>query len=404
MRTLFSGEAFVHYGQIYVESGPDWCMPELEEAFAGQEAGLCGAGEPGALWLMTGLHTGNVGFTVEWHEGEPPLDSSWEEAVEVSFRPLSSQAALVQWAGEDSWDLDLQEIDYRVRYCATGMDEAREAEAGLDEGPAVVDRYLLQFWPSPPGPARLVRQTSSSAAYWHEYARELPPPPTPEERAEAERAARLEAERERVAAEKAAWGGWLPSENLRRVGGNVRRLVEFDAGLVHAIDTAGGDRQRAVARLAARRAYDVAGLAELDWAAPALAALDQGRPLPAPFDDRERVWDLINTDERVPQRTVRRAVPPGQEAPSRPSGSHGFEYLMGSLKTHAIALASSTGGPGTAPPVRMSQPHMAVPALLAAAEPDPLPAALETVYAAVTAYGEDYRRLLDEVWAVARGD
>ncbi|MEV0695923.1 hypothetical protein [Streptomyces sp. NPDC050388] len=46
------------------------------------------------------------------------------------------------------------------------------------------------------------------------------------------------------------------------------------------------------------------------------------------------------------------------------------------------------------PSLRMAQPHMALPALLGAAEADPLRAALDAVYAAVAAYGEDHRTLL----------
>ncbi len=176
MRTLFSGEVFVHYGQLSVESTPEGCGGGLAEPFAGQEGGLCGAAVPGGLFLTTGLHTGDVGFTVELHESEPSLDDSWEEIVEVPFRPLSSQVELLQWAGEDSWDLDLEEIDYRVRYCATGMEEAQRTEHILAEEPPVVDRYLLQFWPSPPRPARVVKQTTATAAHSHEWARKLPPP------------------------------------------------------------------------------------------------------------------------------------------------------------------------------------------------------------------------------------
>ncbi|ATW52222.1 hypothetical protein CGZ69_35145 [Streptomyces peucetius subsp. caesius ATCC 27952] len=55
------------------------------------------------------------------------------------------------------------------------------------------------------------------------------------------------------------------------------------------------------------------------------------------------------------------------------------------------------------PSLRMSQPHMAVPALLGAAEADPLQAALDAVYAAVATYGEDYRTLLREVWSACQG-
>ncbi|MEU7042818.1 hypothetical protein AB0A77_17370 [Streptomyces varsoviensis] len=400
MRTLFRYEVFVHYGQIYVESDPEGSISGMPEAFEGQESGLCGAAVPGSLFLTTGLHTGHVGFTVELHESEPALDDSWEEVVETSFRPLASTVELMQWAGEARWDLDLEEVDYRVRYCAVGMEEAQKLETILADEPQIVDRYLLQFWPSPPRPARVVRQTTAIAAHSHEYARKLPPPPTPEERAEAERVAQQEAERKRSEAEKAAWGGRLPSEALRQVGGNVQGLMRFDAGLVHAIDGAGADRQRVVARLAARRAYDVTGLAELDWVVPALAALDEGRPLPAPFDDRERVWELVDSDERVPARLIERATPPGLKGLESSSSSRGVQYLIGPLRERAIAATRASAAPA---PIRMSQSHMAVPALFAAAGPDPLQAALDAVYAAVTAYGAGHPDLLREVWAAVRG-
>ncbi|WP_424852467.1 hypothetical protein [Streptomyces sp. SAI-170] len=68
----------------------------------------------------------------------------------------------------------------------------------------------------------------------------------------------------------------------------------------------------------------------------------------------------------------------------------------------AAALIESSGALGTTSytgGLRLSQPHMALPALLAAAEPDPLRAALDAVHAAVTAYGEDYPSLLAEVRA-----
>jgi len=173
MRRPVDAEVFVHYGQIYVESDPDSFGPDLAEAFAGQSAGLCGAAIPGALWLTTGLHTGDVGFTVEVHDHAPPLDPAWEDVVEVSFRPVSGSSALVQWAGEDSWELDLEETNYRVRYCAKGMDEANRQDTRLDDEP-LLDCYLLQFWPAPPTPDLVLKQTSAIATYWHDYARKQP--------------------------------------------------------------------------------------------------------------------------------------------------------------------------------------------------------------------------------------
>ena len=84
---------------------------------------------------MTGLHTGNFGFTVEVHDEVAPLDLDWEDVVEVSFRPVSGSSALVQWGGEACWDLGLEETDYRVRYCAKGMDEANRRDTRMDDEP-----------------------------------------------------------------------------------------------------------------------------------------------------------------------------------------------------------------------------------------------------------------------------
>lgn len=170
MRRPVTGEVYVHYGQIYVESDPDSSTPDLSEVFAGQSGGLCGAAVPGSLWLHTGLHTGNVGFAVEVHDEAPPLDPVWEDVVEVSFHPLSERTSLVQWAGEAAWDLDLARTDYRVRYCARGMDDGYERDTRIAKEPQA-DSYLLQFWPAPPRPDRVIRQTSQNAAYWHRHAR-----------------------------------------------------------------------------------------------------------------------------------------------------------------------------------------------------------------------------------------
>ncbi|KAA5829206.1 hypothetical protein F1721_26435 [Saccharopolyspora hirsuta] len=162
-RTLFDGEVPVHYGQVYVESGGEYL--DLQKSLAGQRNGLLGAAEPGGLFLITGLHTGDVGFTVELHEQAPPLDDTWEEIVEASYQP-AGDASLVSWGGEASWPLDLTETDYRARYSALRMDEANELDTRLNDEP-LVDRYLLQLWPAPPAPDRILKQTSDIAAYWH---------------------------------------------------------------------------------------------------------------------------------------------------------------------------------------------------------------------------------------------
>ena len=90
MKVLVSGEVDVDYGQIFVESERGEC--DLHDAFAGQEGvGLCGGGTGGMLFLLTGLHNGGVGFTAELHESRPALDETWEEIVEIPFRPVSEE-------------------------------------------------------------------------------------------------------------------------------------------------------------------------------------------------------------------------------------------------------------------------------------------------------------------------
>ncbi|MFG2907508.1 hypothetical protein ACGF13_20910 [Kitasatospora sp. NPDC048286] len=429
VRRPVDGEVRVHYGQIYVESDPDDPGPDLTRAFAGQRAGLCGAAVPGALWLTTGLHTGAVGFTVEVHEQAPPLDEDWEDVVEVSFRPVTDSSLLVEWGGGDARELGLAQCDHRVRYCALGLDEGHRLDTRTPDEPGA-ERYLLQFWPAPPEPDRVLRQTSRKAAYWHDYARKLPPPPTPEERAAEELRARLARERvareNRAAAELWEWGGRRPSEALRGVVGNVRGLLDFDAPLLHALDDAGPRAQRAVARFAARRACAAAGLAGLDWVAAALTALDEGRPLPAPFDDPAALWQTLAADPRVPARTVRRAVAPERE-PFRPPhvdpDAPSPVFVSVSVPQPVFSTVTVTDRPEppglpvvgaepaatrTArlvlgpldPDLPVSQPHMALPAVLGAAEPEPLRAAIDAVSAAVVTYGEDHRTLLAEVRAV----
>lgn len=170
---LFDGHVHVHYGQMYVLSG-DGVASSLHGCFSGQSNGLCGAAVPGKLYLITGLHTGDVAVTVELHDLEPTLDGSWEEVVEASFAPTSPEVFLAQWAYEAAWPLGLDSISYRVRYCATGMDAARAADTRLS-GEQPLDRYLLQFWPGPHAPDRVVKQTSERAGYWHRFASGLRP-------------------------------------------------------------------------------------------------------------------------------------------------------------------------------------------------------------------------------------
>jgi hypothetical protein len=341
MRTLMSEPAWVHYGQIYVESSEDFA--DLGECFAGQRNGLCGAAVPGKLFLITGLHTGKVGFTVELHDRMPSVDYTAEEVVEASYRPLG-EAALVCWGGGGDWPLELEQVDYRVRYCGWGMDAGHQAGPPMD-GEPLVDRYLLQFWPAPPAPDRVIKQTSGQAAYWHKFARQTPPPPTPEQRAE------LKRERERRHAEEflaeltEQWGGTLPSERVRDAARLAFGLVQLDRPLIDDIDRAGADDQRAIARWSARRAAVEAQLDQHEWIATLLEGMDRGADL----------WSLL------PERTD-----------------------TGNQEVQLVARA--WGWSDDADPMENLWT-----VLTAADDEDPLRAAYETVWLATFAFGDGRR-------------
>jgi hypothetical protein len=170
---VFDGTFPVHYGQAYVLSRPEDVNSDLEDAFIGQQNGLLGAAVPGQLWITTGLHTGTVRLRIVSSDRNPGVDGEWQEVVEASFAPGTPGAALTGWGGQAKpIALSLDTTPYRVRLCASYMDEARQQDTILD-GESPIDAYLLTFWEADPAPDRVVKQTSDIAAYWHRWAQAL---------------------------------------------------------------------------------------------------------------------------------------------------------------------------------------------------------------------------------------
>jgi hypothetical protein len=265
--------------------------------------GLCGAVIPGVLEITTGLHTGDVPVRIEVHDSEPEIDPAWQEVVEASFRPLVPGVRIGIWADAPMPLPDLEVRDYRVRFCGSGFDNDR---AGVTDPP---ERYLMQFWPSPPAADRVVRQTSGGAAYWHQVAQRTPAPPSAEERATARQRQRAEQERRREQSRReqearhwgGRWGGRAPdSDSLRDIAPRAVGLARLDRDLVDEIAAAGPDEQRAMAAWAARETCRRAGLAEQAWVAEALDALDRGAAPPpwfATFDDAFARWRGASPDK-----------------------------------------------------------------------------------------------------------
>jgi hypothetical protein len=169
---VFAGPLHVHYGQAYILSG-DSDVPDLEDAFRGQVNGLCGTAVSGAMFLITGLHTGHVGFTVSVSASPPELDRSWEEIVETSFLVPALPVALYQWGEATGQPLPLTAGQYRARYSARNMQAGNDQDTLVGDAP-VIDEYLVQLWPAPADADQVIRQTSEVAAYWHNFAAGVP--------------------------------------------------------------------------------------------------------------------------------------------------------------------------------------------------------------------------------------
>jgi hypothetical protein len=281
-RVLLDQQVSVEYGQLYVLSDED-SDRDLERAFAGQVNGLCGAAIPGCMFLKTGLRFGTVGLRVELHEPEPPLDDSWEEAVEVSFACSSDHPWVAEWEG-DSYPIAVPAGEYRVRYCARGMQQGRDRDQLYDEDP--VDFYLLQFWRGPVGADRVLRRTSEAAAYWHRAHRGRPLPPD-EQLVEDES---LEESRKQYFRDR--FGGRMPNARLRALDGSLAGMLELDRDLLMVLSELDDDVLRSIARWSATRALTVAGLDNHPDVRAAAQALSAGQPVPPPFDTRSG-WHAI---------------------------------------------------------------------------------------------------------------
>jgi hypothetical protein len=167
--------------------------------------------------------------------------------------------------------------------------------------------------------------------------------PVLRERAAAKLRSEEESRRRRAEQEAKSWGGTPPTDRLRPlIFGHARVLSRLDRPLLDRLAAMPEARQREIAVWAARRAMRVAGLEHCDWVAAALATVEAGGPLPAGLASR-------TNDPTLPRSVI-----------TFPDG-----------------------------PANFSQQSAAFPALLALALDDPLEAAIEAVYTAATAHGQD---------------
>ncbi|GLY31605.1 hypothetical protein [Kineosporia sp. NBRC 101731] len=265
VQVVFDGRMDVAYSQAYVEPIDPDDIVDHEGAFAGQINGLLGAGEAGALYLTTGVHTGEVGFRLVIADEAPALADEWEEVVEASFIS-DGPSVVVQWGGDPLCEFELPPVPHRVRYCARGMDAGRDADVVMSHEP-LVDHYELTFWPAEPAPEEIVRQGSSIAAYWHDARHHL---------------------KSRQRHIQAWWGDNPPSERLIDVH-QARWLVRRRRDLAEDLAVASPGSQRALAYWAARLSCAETEFDQVDWVAQALRFQARDEILPPWFGQRSAI-------------------------------------------------------------------------------------------------------------------
>jgi hypothetical protein len=159
------------------------------------------------------------------------------------------------------------------------------------------------------------------------------------------------------------WGGRHPSARLRELGGNIHSVADSHRDLLDEFEALDPDTQRAAARWLARRAFGIADLDQLDGVRPALDALDDGLPLPAPFTNPETVCAVPRPDDTA---TTTR-----------------YEFVR--MLAH-----------GDRPPCRwpIDRPSFAVPAIFAATHPDPPQALVDTFHHTKTTFDDRSEEIL----------
>ncbi|MGW1062857.1 hypothetical protein [Micromonospora rubida] len=199
----------------------------------------------------------------------------------------------------------------------------------------------------------------------------------------AEKTRRRQAERD---AER--WGGAPPSDRVRGLPSQAWSLARIDRRLLDRIEALPAARQREAACWAARRAMRVAGLEQIGWIADALADVEADRPMPRSFTEQHgaAAFTRLMSDPEVPHTTVPLYPDPKAFGTRGVLVSKALD-TRGGLDSQALDTRGVT---------EMLQQAAAFPALIALAEDDPLVAAIDAVYSAAIAHGDDRDRFLTD--------
>ncbi|MFI6365374.1 hypothetical protein ACIBG0_21755 [Nocardia sp. NPDC050630] len=295
-------QLMMDYGQFCIDGGfgdPDCELDLLDQAWAQRPC----AGDGTAL-LVLSPHQNNfeMSITVQVWDDRPPNDrDDWQQICEGRLG-VDSDGTLSISSPPSTWadPCPVPPGDYLIEVSGRGF-----VSYGWPGTTTPGDIWRIRLWPDDGGDLLPHRQ-------WDMPGHGIPENVPISERTAAEdfvdedwvllmdstgsrriRATDLEAEMART-----EWGGEpipKPSDQF-----SAAELARFDRPLAEAIAAMDEPTLRRLAQRCAVKACELAGIAERPWVAPALTALNEGRPLPAPFDDMETAFGRLDEEEFGP--------------------------------------------------------------------------------------------------------
>ncbi len=291
----FSGTVAVDHHQFVVGS------PSAETYEPAVTGSVMEVG-PNFVTIMTGVAYGPVSLTVEvldCHPDDLDVFSEWEVVEEATVK-VSKPIRVITLDGELAPDFPKLPI---IKGLNTFRVSARGRDANWDMTVnEPTEWYLVQIW-NATQPAAMRRLHKTDAAWsddivTHKTRSWWDPDPA----MDASMHIKYGYEQMAIWAKQQAidWGGRPPTDKLRGVA-YAKEFAGHDRMLVDAMARARAPKLRKIAAWAARRAYTIAGIADIEWIRDGLDALDKGTPLPPPFDapHSTRVLDAFNAESRI---------------------------------------------------------------------------------------------------------
>lgn len=165
-----SGETVLYDGDWELTEGV-WALTDRDIPPLPNDAeasnGLLEEGGPRALWIMAPGLYGGFPTRVTSHPSTPEIPAWCEDVVEAPLRVVEQGVSFVGF--EDYSDLfDIGSGDFRVRLCASGLDDPlADPEVEGNEDMVSTSRFALQIWPASRAPGEIIQVGSAFARDLH---------------------------------------------------------------------------------------------------------------------------------------------------------------------------------------------------------------------------------------------